>query len=356
MNLHSICDVLALIPYRLGFHPADSAVLLTVCYDGVRRTAGPMARFDLTDLTEPGAGDDLARGVARVLLDPWTERVLVVLYADGPFHQACRQPELHHAAAVVEDALGRAAGTAEPEVPWLVARDGWGHLHRCSCCAEVGEPLERIENAPAAAGMVMRGRVARASRAELAVAPAADADARARAEEEWAAETDRLEQARAAGGPALGRWRTEAVRRWDAAGPTPPAETLGRLGAGLRDAEVRDAVIGSALGVGSAAELLGGGLAEALEKVRAPGDGLRRVEAIAEQVAAHAPPAGAAQPLAVVAYLAWWANDGARAEVVSGQVVAEEPDHRLARLVRGALGAAVPPPWLAEGHRPVSIG
>ncbi|WP_418607536.1 DUF4192 family protein [Georgenia sp. SUBG003] len=48
----------------------------------------------------------------------------------------------------------------------------------------------------------------------------------------------------------------------------------------------------------------------------------------------------------MLAYLAWWGNEGARADVVARQALAEEPGHRLAELVVAALEGGMPPAWV----------
>ena len=67
---------------------------------------------------------------------------------------------------------------------------------------------------------------------------------------------------------------------------------------------------------------------------------------------AEVAPDGAGAPaLGLLAFLAWWSSDGARADVLAHQALAEEPGHHLAALVVRALDAAAPPPWY-EPRRP----
>ena len=62
-----------------------------------------------------------------------------------------------------------------------------------------------------------------------------------------------------------------------------------------------------------------------------------------EQVCRLTPAAHAAPLLSVVASLAWWCGDGARAGVAVDQALALEPDHRLSRLVRQSLDHGIRP-------------
>ena len=66
-----------------------------------------------------------------------------------------------------------------------------------------------------------------------------------------------------------------------------------------------------------------------------------------EQVCRLTPAAHAAPLLSVVASLAWWCGDGARAGIAVDHALDLEPDHRLCRLVRQSLDHGVRPPRCA---------
>lgn len=71
-------ELLALVPYQLGFHPAESAVVVSL--RGPRSTVGTIARMDLADLADPVHGADAARALMGHLLADGARRVVVVLY------------------------------------------------------------------------------------------------------------------------------------------------------------------------------------------------------------------------------------------------------------------------------------
>jgi hypothetical protein len=71
-------ELLALVPYLLGFEPRDSAVLVGLRPPGHR--VGLVARVDLPDLLRPD-GAELAAALADHLHDDGTAEVVVVLYA-----------------------------------------------------------------------------------------------------------------------------------------------------------------------------------------------------------------------------------------------------------------------------------
>jgi hypothetical protein len=70
---------------------------------------------------------------------------------------------------------------------------------------------------------------------------------------------------------------------------------------------------------------------------------LSRLEAVCRMTpAAHAAPV-----LSLLAALAWWCGDGARAGIAADRALALEPDNTLAGLVRQSLDHGVRPPACA---------
>jgi len=47
----------------------------------------------------------------------------------------------------------------------------------------------------------------------------------------------------------------------------------------------------------------------------------------------------------LLATLAWWQGDGARAAVLLGRALRDDPTYRLAQLLRSALEAGLAPGW-----------
>ncbi|MGQ0841513.1 DUF4192 family protein [Actinokineospora sp.] len=105
-------DVVAAVPYLLGFHPADSLVALMLVADGNREILGRVVRTDLPDPSErvpffrhlaAVAGDQAARAVSLLVVgglaadggEPLPHRALVdvlrVEYgAQGCPRRSCR--------------------------------------------------------------------------------------------------------------------------------------------------------------------------------------------------------------------------------------------------------------------------
>ncbi|PFG37885.1 uncharacterized protein DUF4192 [Georgenia soli] len=379
IRLSESCDLLALVPYRLGFHPAESAVLVTLTGtpQGTRRV-GLVARMDLSDLDEPSRGPAAAAVLAGHVAATEPDEGLLVLYTDTPDDSGRLEAVVAH----LTDALDAELWPVAPDLEtWVVGPDGWAHLDACDCCPAAGRPLAELSASAGALAMVVAGYGATGRRSDLGVERVTDTDALGAAH--VAAEEERRRRAavlRSCGGaplvrgaafgvpgarPArdqlpLERWREDAARLWDgavaSAGPGPAggasAEALGRLLVALGDKVVRDAVVAAAMVGGGActAEFLDPDVVVRAFETETPPDlgAVGAAIALAHRVAAHAPPGDGGPALGLLAYLAWWGNEGARADVVARQALAEEPGHRLAELVVAALDAGVPPAWVGR--------
>src|SRR5690606_12694372 len=90
-------ELLAYLPYRLGFHPRRSVVVVSV--RAARGRVGLVARVDLDDLADPERGATVASGLANHVWRDGAERAVVVVYDDDVAAGA---------SAAVEAAVGRA--------------------------------------------------------------------------------------------------------------------------------------------------------------------------------------------------------------------------------------------------------
>lgn len=287
-------DLLAYIPYRLGFEPAESVVAVSLT--GPRQRVGLVARVDLADLRlrqpdEPNGPDGAA--TARWLTDhvvaDGADRAVVVLYTASdpttPSGAARRAVDLLRARLE-----RRLPGTEA----WLVAPTGFRALDCADpmCCPAEGRPLSALKGSRVAAHMVLEGRTVAGTREERYVLRAAPEQARTQARRAAARWTDtyrRLlnatrfpdgggpidrttpvrraeEQQGAAFGPRaveahalraereLGDWGAESLDLWRSAmrvavdvRPGQPLTLspvdLGKIGAALADIPVRDAVL-----------------------------------------------------------------------------------------------------------------
>jgi hypothetical protein len=146
-------DLLAIVPYRLGFHPRDSLVALTL--EGPRRRFGFTARLDLPPLAKV---PDVARYLIEVLTHHDADEVILIAYAEddsvaGPLVQTLQQW------------LGR----TDVDLVDAYRSDGrrW-FCYTCDqpCCPDTGTPYD-LSHHPLVAEHVLLGKVALPDRAAL---------------------------------------------------------------------------------------------------------------------------------------------------------------------------------------------
>jgi len=395
--LRSSRDLLAAVPYLLGFRPRECCVVVCVTEEG---QVGLVARTPLDDLDRAGPdGVDVdldAHTVARAAGRVRARLALVILYTDRP------AADVGACASAVGRAFDDVLGGAVDVESWLVSLQGYRGLDCAdgACCPPGGRPVGELEQGEVGAAFVLAGRVIARSEEEahrIARAPAAVRDRAAKA----AARGERARgEARADGDDgdrgAIGRWRAEAYATWcdlvrqacaelrtcppgDAV--TLPPARLGRLAAALADVAVRDAVLLSlvpdardvadaTVSSGRGAATAGRGLgacpevrevevatARAIARVVDPRVGVPPDAATAaaarlvlEQVVGAAPLRWHAPPLALLGFLAWWRGEGWLAARRVREAVQRDPEHRLAGLLAGVLRAAVPPGWVSAAR------
>lgn len=357
-------DLLAYVPSALGFQPRDSVVLLVL--EGGR--VGPVMRQDLPPAADRGTVRELVDGLAAFAARVEPAAVLAVVYRDA------RLPR--RLVEVLRHALGRHG---------IGLQDAWhvgGGRYRCltcsgSCCPADGRPVRDLESSAVLAELVFRGMAPVAGRSELAgdlsPLPADEQPVVAAAAAEEALRlSDGRSPARSRVG-ALACWRS-ALADW----PTLPEPAVtGRLVAAVADVRVRDAVMLTAVpGSGTVPDRMAAGVLDAevarcLDQVfgvlsgdrrdpdapAVPGplpddDLARAVEGLLRHVArAAAGTRRAAAPLSLLAWLAWWCGDGARAWVYLDHALAADPGYSLARLLATALEGALGPGWTRAGRR-----
>jgi hypothetical protein len=307
ITLRNEDDLLALIPYTLGFVPEDSLVLVTLAAD-----ASPFhARIDLPD--DPALLPDVVAPLVVAARRNGATRAMAVVYTGDP----CLADA---AADLLFDALDGGG------VACLVAlrADGqrWyplglDHLDHLSV---LGVPYDTRDH-PLSSQAVLDGRVTFRSRSELADSLSAtdpdDVDAvleaHRRLEHPGAPVPRRLLAAEAA-------WLTGAADRALAGARPLPAGEVARMLRAVSWQEVRDALWGAMH------------REDAPAHVRVWRDVVRRSP---EELVA--PAAG------LLAFAAWLAGDGALAWCAVERSLRADPDQRLAQLVAQALDGAVPP-------------
>lgn len=313
-RIRSEADVLALVPYTLGFHPVDSLVLVTL--DEQKRPF--QARIDLPDDLEelPLIAEHLVGAALR----NGAERALVIVYSDD----ACLGEAAAEALAETLDRVGVATLLT-------IRADGqrWFPLGADDPDPE-GRPYD-VRGHELSSRAVLDGRVTFRDRGEL-VDSLAPVDPVVVDEVETA--YDELAALPGAGQELLleSLWLMEQVRALVAAPPEVPSvepPLVARVLRAVANRDVRDLVWCDV-----DRQNAEGHVALWREVVRRSPDGL------------VAPAAG------LLAFSAWLAGDGALAWCAVDRCLCADPDHVLGQLVGEALTSATPP----SAWRPIDPG
>jgi hypothetical protein len=319
LRLTSPADLVACVPYLLGFHPSDSVVMIAVHDGHIRFTA----RGDLP------------------------ERAAVTAAVDHLFEVLSRQ-QCDRLAAVGYGAAGRvdpvlsavraaAARRGLPLLDLLRVTAGRWFSHTCAnpaCCPPEGTPLD-IAASPVAAAFAYAGAAALPDRAALErqVAPVGG-----RARLAMTRATGRAEAE-------LGAWvaalpapeRAGAVR---AAGATALHDAIERYGAGGRFDDDQMARLTVLLTTPSVREAAWAATTEEEPHVRLWTDVVRRVE-----------PRLVSAPACLLGVAAWRAGNGALAAMALERALREDPADRVAAVLLDGLAHGLPPSVLDRPGR-----
>jgi hypothetical protein len=370
IRLRGPADVLAALPYQLGYHPTDSLVVVAV-RDGV---IGLVARLDL-----PAAHDlaDAAVATVEPLLRERPDSVLLVGYES---EAGAARPLLDAVADLVSDAglqvadrlvvrdgrwysTGRAAHGPGSDGPQDVGDDAWS-------------PLPDPSQTPAVADFVAMGVSPLPERSDLA--------ALVRADERLSTQVARVlgRRARYPGSafglpPAplprltdeeldrvlavfrlgsLALWRRVCdVGEGASAVSALSVDDVADLVESLEDVELRDGVIAWLCPGTLPFDSLEPDLVDQLRSSLPPPAwhavpprreavvAGRRLLARLQWLARAVPDARAAPVLTVVANVAWWLGDGTTARVALDRALEHAPSYRLARLLDRMVGLGVRP-------------
>ncbi|MFI6758156.1 DUF4192 domain-containing protein [Micromonospora sp. NPDC050417] len=321
LTVRSTADLISAVPYLLGFHPADSLVLLAMRDTRIVF----VARGDLPEPGDPAALRQAAEYLTAVIRRQGAQAVTILGY--GPADRVT--PAVDQLEAVTQ-----LAGLMVFDA--LRVTDGRYWSYRCDepgCCPPEGTPFDPATSVVAAAA-TFAGHVALPDRAALTgqVAPVGGTErmamglATSRARERLAdllataapGDPTGLRSIRAAG--------TDAVRR---------AEGRHRARQPLRDDEVAWlCVLLTHLDVRD----------HAWERIGADDwqvalwtDVLRRAE-----------PGLAAAPGGLLAFAAWRVGNGALAAVAVERALADDPGYSMAQLMADVLNGGLSPSALAE--------
>ena len=313
-------DLLAAVPFLLGFHPEESLVALFLQGGRVRLTA----RYDLGDHLDVEAGTDVA---ALVEQHHPSGLVLVAYAADAA-----------RGRALLLDQADRLSGV---EVVDLLVVDGtrwWSLVCADGCCPAEGTPYEPGDH-PLSAEAVWAGLVARPDRAAVVATVAGPP------EPEWAVLRKRARPiaARLARGSrtsrqdALGRAVVAALPRLEpgaTVGGAEGAEGAEGVVAGLDDTACLELAL-------LVREVLVRDVACAL----VTREDARRHLALWQEVVARTPPELAVAPLCLVGVAAWASGNGTLLNACCARLGELDPAYPMGRLLADVSRRALPPAW-----------
>ncbi|HUD38331.1 MAG TPA: DUF4192 domain-containing protein [Streptosporangiaceae bacterium] len=322
VKVGSADGVLAIVPHLLGFHPANSLVVLGI--GGPHGRIRLAFRYDLPDPPDHALNADIAAHATSVLDREQLNLVVVIGYGPG------------QAVTGVVDALTPALGEAQIAIQDILrVEDGryWSYLcQNPHCCPPEGSPYDPSDH-PAAQALSAAGLEPRTSRADLAatlarapesIEPIAQAMERARSRA-----SDLISQTLAAvegSDPLLAvadagrRSVRRAVALYRRGGEITDLDEIAWLGITLTDLRVRD----------DAWARMDPQFNEAHQRLW---------RQLVRQLPAEFVPA----PAALLAFIAWQSGDGALAAIAIERALGADPEYSMALLIADALHAGLPP-------------
>ena len=306
-------ELVAALPYLLGFHPTDSVALVGTSATG----SAPLVEFTLrVDLPPPAALPELAGELAEVVAAQGCDGTLLVVVGGGAGPGP--EPPRSDVVGAVAEACAAAGAPAWARI-WvaeLLAGVPW----RCYCPRGCSGQLPDPASSPVAAAAVLAGQVTYADRAELerVVAPAEASVSRRRA-----ALLRRGAVPPVVPGPEALAELAGWVERAEFRGPELTDGDVVRLCLMLRDQLLRDAAFGFAFGVSA-----------------------RAAERLWAALVREAPGPDAAEAAVLLAHSALARGDGALAGMALVRAQRARPGHRLSAMIQSALASGCHPEQL----------
>lgn len=338
IKLSRPADVVAIIPYLVGYHPERSLVAMSL--RGPRRRVGLTLRLDLPPTSSCDRA--IAADVGARMKHDGAHTVVLVVYDDDPAGDG-EPPRTALATAVAAACGGRGLRLQDA----ILVRGGRWRSYLCAdqrCCPPEGTLIIPAGDpggaSPVVAAAAYAGLAPLPSRQALAevIAPVSRVR-RASMEQALDRAADRLATALGAG---LEPVVAESVRRLDAAvdGYADPAQPAALSDDGwadlvvrLRLVPVRDEVLGWATGP----------YAEALR------------ELLLELVRRAVPPQDLV-PLTVLAWVVYLQGGGTLASIALERALTRDPSYGLALILDEALARSVAPRALRRARLPLRVG
>lgn len=324
VKVGSPAEVLAAVPYLIGFHPTDSLVVIGA--RPPRDRVHVSFRYDLLDPPEDGYAQEIAEHATAVLVNQHVTVAIIVGYGPGAL-----------VTPIAEEFRNRLdeAGVTVREM--LRVEDGryWSYMcHDPGCCPADGVPFD-VSASSVAAQMTLAGNVTLPDRAALerSVTPfgglvrSSMAQATIRAENRAAtAVAQEAQSGRQRGGmlrPVIEdglRAVSEAIGTYRGGGRISSDDEIAWLTVTLADLRVRD----------DAWARMDPEYRESHQRLWT--DVVRRAET------RYAP-----APACLLAFTAWQSGEGALANVALARALESDPGYTMAKLLMQAVDGGLPP-------------
>jgi hypothetical protein len=360
IRLRGTAEVVAALPYQLGYHLEDCVVVVAL-------HGGSVGMLQRLDLPAPDQAREAADQLTAPLLREDPDAVLLVAYERGA----------GTATPVLDAAAEQIARTGIEVLQRVVVRGGRWYAPDCHgpCCPEEGLPLPEPADIPAVAEFVALEAAPLPSRGSLASMVAGDGPvcrdvAAALARPAGAGPARRLRVVARDGAADADPYRLAVerlsrlslwARACDVSVSARPVDELSpaevaELVRSLQDLPLRDGVIARLCPGTLPLEKLDEDLADALLTTipepawavrdaggRAAALAARRLLARLQWLARAVPDEHCAPLLTLVASVSWWIGEGSVARVAVERALEHEPGYRLALLVEQLLDHGIRP-------------
>jgi hypothetical protein len=315
-------DILAVVPYLMGFHPRLSFVVIGAA--GPRRRIELGFRYDLPDPPGAAAAAEIADHAVAVLSQRGANMVIGIGYGPGRL------------VTPVADAFAAAVGQRRLELRELLRVEDnryWSYLcANVACCPAEGTRFD-YQSHPAAAAMTVAGLAAYPDRDAVAATLAPLTGEAARAMDE-----------------AIDRACLKAQALMDRAKRNGPGNPL-RLVISQGRRAVREAIGVYREGGRITSEDRLAWLAVSLIHLAVRDDAWARMVpehrqahlALWADIVRRAEGPWLPAPASLLAFTAWQAGDGTLANIALDRALAADPEYSMAMLLREILAAGVPP-------------
>lgn len=346
IRVTSPTDLLALVPFRLGYQPCQSLVLISLRGPQV----GLMVRMDLSLFAVPEQANEQLEMVSARCLGDGTCWLWAVLYCDEDLAPQTSLP------GTVARALQCVSESAvSPERVWIVGPQQFFELG-CTkeCCQPCGQDVSVLAARPICTEMIVAGNQVLPAREAFGQVERVDRDRRrnaTRAADRW--------RMRADDGLV---WREMSLRLWtqatELAAPKLSPSEYGKLRAAFEDPVVRNGVMVSLVPQlrRKLVAVAGGDENVFLQAVRAIFDlssvvlpdreHLHRCDQVLTGLIAHVPPATSGPMWALRAIIYWWLGDGSRAAIAAQLARKHDAGSKIAQHIETLLAHGLGPAWV----------